>query len=87
MGHHVGYRMIDVLCPRDKGGRYRETRMVNMLLYIKTTLWKVSECNMYIINMNIINSLNICNNDNNNNNNNGYLQYIIHYNTLIKHTY
>ena len=44
MGHHVGYRMIDVLCLRDKGGRYRETRMVNMLLYIKTTLWKVSEC-------------------------------------------
>jgi hypothetical protein len=40
MGHHVGYRMIDVLCIRDKNGKYRETHLVNMLLYIKTTLWK-----------------------------------------------
>lgn len=41
LGHHVGHRMVDVLCMREKGGRYRENRLINMLLYIKTTLWKV----------------------------------------------
>ena len=41
LGHHVGYRMIDVLCLKDKSGKHRETRLLNILLYIKTALWKV----------------------------------------------
>ena len=42
LGQHAGFRMIDVLCLREKVPR-RETRLVNLLLYIQKTLWKVHE--------------------------------------------
>lgn len=40
LGHHVGFRMIDVLCLREKTPK-RETRLVNMLWFIQKTVWKV----------------------------------------------
>ncbi|CAI8054568.1 Trafficking protein particle complex subunit 5, partial [Geodia barretti] len=39
LGKHAGFRMIDVLCLREKTPK-RETRLVNHLLYIQKTLWK-----------------------------------------------
>lgn len=41
LGHHVGFRMIDILCLREKTPK-RETRLVNMLWFIQKTVWKVS---------------------------------------------
>ena len=41
LGRHAGFRMIDVLCLREKVPK-RETRLVNLLLYIQKTLWKVN---------------------------------------------
>ncbi|KAL5486700.1 hypothetical protein EMCRGX_G019216 [Ephydatia muelleri] len=38
-GYHVGFRMIDVLCLREKQPK-RETRLVNMLWYIQKSLWR-----------------------------------------------
>lgn len=38
-GRFVGFRMVDVLFVREKNSR-RETRLVNMLMFIKTVLWK-----------------------------------------------
>ena len=43
MGKSIGSRMLDVLVLREKGYK-RETRIINVLLFIKTTVWKVSEC-------------------------------------------
>lgn len=39
LGQHVGFRMIDVLCLREKTPK-RETRLVNMLWFIQKTVWK-----------------------------------------------
>ncbi len=39
MGHRVGERFIDVLVLREKGFR-REIKLLNTLLFIKTTMWK-----------------------------------------------
>ena len=36
----MGFRMIDLLCLREKNPK-RETRVVNMLWFIQKTLWKV----------------------------------------------
>ena len=41
LGHHVGFRMIDVLCLREKTVK-RETRIVSTLWFIQKTVWKVS---------------------------------------------
>ena len=40
LGQHVGHRMVDVLCWRERATK-RETRLVNMLLFIKNNVWKV----------------------------------------------
>ena len=40
LGHHVGFRMIDLLAMREKTPK-RETKHVNMLWFIQKTLWKV----------------------------------------------
>ena len=40
LGQHIGHRMADVLCWRDRATK-RETRLVNMLLFIKNNVWKV----------------------------------------------
>ncbi|XP_077981505.1 trafficking protein particle complex subunit 5-like [Glandiceps talaboti] len=39
LGQHVGFRMLDLLFLREKNFK-RETKLLNMLLFIKTTLWK-----------------------------------------------
>ncbi|XP_064606621.1 trafficking protein particle complex subunit 5-like [Liolophura sinensis] len=39
MGHHVGSRVLDVMFVREKGFK-RETKLLNMLLFIKSNLWK-----------------------------------------------
>ncbi|XP_065905570.1 trafficking protein particle complex subunit 5-like isoform X2 [Dysidea avara] len=39
LGQHIGHRMVDVLCWRDRATK-RETRLVNMLLFIKNNVWK-----------------------------------------------
>ncbi|CAB4012322.1 trafficking particle complex subunit 5-like [Paramuricea clavata] len=39
MGKSIGSRMLDVLVLREKGYK-RETRIINVLLFIKTTVWK-----------------------------------------------
>lgn len=39
MGQHVGLRIIDALSLREKGFK-RETRLINMLLFIKSSVWK-----------------------------------------------
>ena len=41
MGQHVGVRVLDVLVLREKGFK-REVKLLNMLLFIKANLWKVS---------------------------------------------
>ncbi len=40
MGQHVGVRILDVLLLREKGFR-RETKLLNMLIFIKSNLWRV----------------------------------------------
>jgi len=45
LGHHVGFRMVDTLCLREKTPK-RETRVVNMLWFIQKTVWKVSTINL-----------------------------------------
>ena len=40
MGQHVGVRILDVLVLRERGFK-RETKLLNMLLFIKSNLWKV----------------------------------------------
>lgn len=41
MGQHVGVRILDVMVLREKGFK-REIKLLNMLLFIKANLWKVS---------------------------------------------
>lgn len=38
-GKHVGVRIVDLILSRDKSLR-RETRLINILMFIKTYLWK-----------------------------------------------
>lgn len=38
-GKHIGCRMVDLIVNRDKNFR-RETRVINILMFIKTVLWK-----------------------------------------------
>lgn len=40
MGYNVGSRLLDLYVFREKNSK-RETKLNNMLLFIKTTLWKV----------------------------------------------
>lgn len=40
LGQEVGIRMLDILAVRERGSR-RETRLLNILLFIKGPLWKV----------------------------------------------
>ena len=52
MGRHVGYRMVDVFCWRERAQK-RETRVVHVLWYIQKTVWKVSDiiillCKVYM---------------------------------------
>lgn len=39
MGRDVGSRVIDLYFVRERNSK-RETKLINMLLFIKTTLWK-----------------------------------------------
>ncbi|XP_063988208.1 trafficking protein particle complex subunit 5 [Diachasmimorpha longicaudata] len=39
MGAEVGHRMTDLLIMREKGGK-REVKLLNVLLFVKNTLWK-----------------------------------------------
>lgn len=39
MGRDVGTRVIDLYFVRERNSK-RETKLINMLLFIKTTLWK-----------------------------------------------
>lgn len=39
VGYHVGQRMVDLSYLRDKNYK-RETRLINMLIFIKSNLWK-----------------------------------------------
>lgn len=38
-GKHIGYRIVDLIVNRDKNFR-RETRVINMLMFIKTVFWR-----------------------------------------------
>lgn len=40
LGYDVGSRLLDLYVFREKSSK-RETKLINMLLFIKTTLWKV----------------------------------------------
>ena len=40
LGYHVGVRILDVLFMRERNLK-RETKLLNMLLFIKSNLWKV----------------------------------------------
>lgn len=39
VGYHVGQRMVDLIFLRDKNFK-RETRLINLLIFIKSNLWK-----------------------------------------------
>ena len=39
MGSHVGQRIIDIHFVRDRNYK-RETRLINVLVFIKTVVWK-----------------------------------------------
>ena len=39
LGRFVGFRMVDLLFVREKNSR-RETRLIGMLMFVKTVLWK-----------------------------------------------
>lgn len=43
LGFDVGSRLLDLYVFREKNSK-RETKLINMLLFIKTTLWKVKVC-------------------------------------------
>nr|XP_054765346.1 trafficking protein particle complex subunit 5-like [Lytechinus pictus] len=40
MGQHVGVRILDLLFIRERGLK-RETKLLNILLFIKSNVWKV----------------------------------------------
>lgn len=42
LGYDVGTRVTDLYVVRDKNSK-RETRLINILLFIKGTIWKVSK--------------------------------------------
>lgn len=42
LGMDVGSRLLDLYVFREKNSK-RETKLINMLLFIKTTLWKVKD--------------------------------------------
>ncbi|XP_052238495.1 trafficking protein particle complex subunit 5-like [Dreissena polymorpha] len=44
LGQHVGNHLLDVLFLRERGFK-RETKHLNMLLFIKRTFWRVSSLN------------------------------------------
>ena len=39
MGHQVGSRLLDLVFVREKAAK-RETKLLNVLLFVKSTLWK-----------------------------------------------
>ena len=39
MGAHVGQRVVDIHCVRDRNYK-RETRLLNVLIFLKTVVWK-----------------------------------------------
>jgi len=41
LGQHVGNHLLDVMLLRDRGFK-RETKHLNMLLFIKGSFWRVS---------------------------------------------
>jgi len=40
LGQHVGTRILDVLVVRERGFK-RETKLLQILIFVKSTLWKV----------------------------------------------
>ena len=42
LGFQVGARLLDLLVLRERGYK-RETKSLQMLLFLKTTVWKVGE--------------------------------------------
>jgi trafficking protein particle complex subunit 5 len=42
LGYDVGSRLLDLYVYREKNSK-RETKLINMLLFIKSTLWKVKK--------------------------------------------
>lgn len=40
LGQHVGMRILDVLVVRERGFK-RETKLLQILIFVKSTLWKV----------------------------------------------
>lgn len=45
LGQDVGTRVIDIYFVRERSSK-RETKLTNMLLFVKTTLWKVNDRSM-----------------------------------------
>lgn len=43
MGQEVGTKLIDLHFLREKNSK-REIKLLNMLLFIKSTFWKVWQC-------------------------------------------
>lgn len=41
LGQHVGTRILDVLVLRERGFK-RETKLLQILIFVKSTLWKVT---------------------------------------------
>ena len=42
LGQQVGIRMLDLLVVREKGGK-REIKLLQILIFIKSTVWKVTQ--------------------------------------------
>ena len=49
LGQQVGSRVLDVLVLREKGMK-REVRVLNILLFVKSVLWKVRPFSYYLDN-------------------------------------
>jgi len=41
LGQHVGTQILDVLVVRERGFK-RETKLLQILIFVKSTLWKVT---------------------------------------------
>lgn len=52
LGQQVGSRMLDILVLREKGMK-REVRVLNILLFIKSVLWRVRLSNICEVNFDI----------------------------------
>lgn len=50
MGQHVGVRILDVLVVRERGFK-RETKLLQILIFVKATLWKVFSLSVLYINI------------------------------------